>query len=83
MRTTLDISMPVLREMKNLQRRTGKSLGNIASELLSQALAARSANTKPAVFKWTAQSMGASRVDLRDKEALRRALDETPTGVRK
>jgi hypothetical protein len=33
MRTTLDIDDPVLKEIKRLQRREGKSLGRLVSDL--------------------------------------------------
>jgi hypothetical protein len=83
MRTTLDIDAPVVRELKSLQQRTGKSLGSIVSELLARALAERSACGEETSWNWTARRMGASRVDLRDKEALRRALEDGPEGSRK
>ena len=38
-RTTIDIAAPVLRELKERQRREGKTLGALASELLARALA--------------------------------------------
>ena len=76
MRTTLNIDDPILRDLKRLQQREGKSLGRLVSDLLAQSLAARrSAPAEPAPFRWTSQAMGA-RVDLRDKDALRDALDE-------
>ena len=37
MRTTLDIDDPVLRELKELQTREGKSLGRLVSDLLARA----------------------------------------------
>lgn len=38
MRTTLDIDEPVLRELKQLQTKEGKSLGRLVSNLLARAL---------------------------------------------
>ena len=38
MRTTIDIEDPILKEVKRLQRREGKSLGHLMSEPLAQAL---------------------------------------------
>jgi hypothetical protein len=38
-RTTIDIAEPVLRELKARQRREGRTLGDLASELLAQAMA--------------------------------------------
>lgn len=74
MRTTLDLDESVLRELKARQRREGKSLGELASELLARALSQPRASSTP--LRWTAGALGA-RVDLEDKEALRRALDES------
>ena len=76
MRTTLDIDDPILRDLKRLQQREGKSLGRLVSDLLAQSLAAqRGGRPAPAPFQWTSQAMGA-RIDLRDKDALHDALDE-------
>ena len=41
MRTTLDIEGPVLKELRELQKREGGSLGSLVSRLLSVALAGR------------------------------------------
>lgn len=50
-------------------------MGQIASELLAAATA--SGGDQPAPdFAWTSADLGEPRVDLEDKEALRRALDE-------
>lgn len=76
MRTTIDIDDPILRDLKRLQQREGKSLGRLVSDLLAQSLAAqRAAPPAPAAFRWASQPMGA-RVDLRDKDAVRDALDD-------
>lgn len=73
-RTTLDIDATVLRELKRRQQREGKSLGQLASELLAVSLAADPPTDAPAPLAWTTRSMG-SRVDLDDKDALDAALD--------
>lgn len=75
MRTTIDIDTPILKELKRLQKTAGKSLGTLASELLAQALALKKNQATPTQFKWTSRAMGA-KVDVADKEALNRALDE-------
>lgn len=76
MRTTIDIADPVLRELKRRQVQEGKSLGELVSELLAQALKSdRVAEPVVSSFEWTSKSMNAL-VDLEDKEAVRRALDE-------
>lgn len=73
-RTTLDLDASVLRRLKERRRRTGRSIGQIASELLATALDEQ-AEAPRRELRWRTAPMGA-RVDLEDKEALRRALDE-------
>ena len=74
-RTTINIDAPVLRDLKRLQKREGKPLGRLISELLVQALGRqRRAPTPDRSFTWTARPMRA-RVDLSDKEAVQAALD--------
>lgn len=76
MRTTIDIDAPILKEVKRLQRREGKSLGRLVSDLLAQALASqREAQPVVPPFRWIARPMGA-RVDLADKHALLDAMDD-------
>jgi hypothetical protein len=77
MRTTIDIDDPILKEIKRLQRREGKSMGRLVSDLLAQSLAASrtaAANEAPA-FQWIAKPMRA-RVDLADMAAVLDAMDE-------
>ena len=74
-RTTLDIDPPVLKELKALKKTEGRSLGQIVSQLLTEALAGRRRKKEPVTFKWTSRRMNAL-VDLEDKEALNAALDE-------
>ena len=76
-RTTLDLDASVLRELKRRKRGSRRSIGQIASELLAGALAeaGEPRPTQPIGDRWRSAPMGA-RVDLEDKEALRRALDE-------
>ena len=75
-RTTLDIDAPILADLKRIQRKEGKTLGRLISDLLAQALAGRkaAAEARPA-FRWISRPLGL-RVDLRDKDALYQALDE-------
>jgi hypothetical protein len=76
MRTTLDIDDPVLKDLKRLQKRQGKSLGRLVSDLLAQALAStRVEEEKVPPFSWVSRPM-AARFDLRDKQALRDAMDD-------
>lgn len=82
-RTTLNLDGPVLADLKRLQRKEGKSLGDLASELLAAALAQRKIATTPgAGLQWTSRPMEAL-VDLDDKEALFAALDELDTKRRR
>jgi hypothetical protein len=74
-RTTVDIDTPVLKEIKSLQKKEHRTLGQIVSQLLSESLARRRALRKAPSFKWTSRSMRAV-VDLTDKEALYAILDE-------
>jgi hypothetical protein len=77
MRTTLDIDDPILKDLKRLQRREGKSLGRLVSDLLAQALVTRrAASPPPPPFEWIAKPMQA-RVDLADKHALLDAMGDS------
>jgi hypothetical protein len=74
-RTTVDIDGPVLEDLKRLQKKEGKSLGRMASDLLAEAISRYGGSKKkPARFRWTSKPMKA-RVDLADKEAVRAAAD--------
>ena len=75
-RTTLDLDASVLRELKRRKRGSGRSIGQIASELLASALGRTHEPRTPERMgaRWRSARMGA-RVDLEDKEALRRVID--------
>lgn len=75
-RTTLNIDTPLLEELRKVQQKEGKTLGEVVSELVAEALAYRASRrrSRPREFTWIARSMGA-RVDISDKEALYAALD--------
>lgn len=74
-RTTLSLDDAVLADLKRLQRKEGKPLGELASELLASAIAERKhATVHPLRLQWTSRPMGAL-VDLDDKEALFAALE--------
>lgn len=73
-RTTIDLDAGVLRELKRRRRQSGRSIGQIASELLTGALREPSGSPPKRPMRWRSAPMGA-KVDLDDKEALRRALD--------
>jgi hypothetical protein len=75
MRTTIDLDPTVLRELKRRKRESGRSIGQLASELLARALQEGPPGQRGTRgVTWRSARMGA-RVDLDDKEALRRALD--------
>jgi hypothetical protein len=78
-RTTLDLDPSVLNELRRRSTRERKSMGTVASELLTVTLAEIEdvRNAAPAL-KWVSRDLGAPRVDLEDKEALHRALDMGP-----
>jgi hypothetical protein len=72
-RTTVDIDGPILEDLKRLQKRDGKSLGRLVSDLLAAAMGRRTREAQRP-FRWVSQPM-AARIDLADKEAVHRALD--------
>ncbi|MCC6765547.1 MAG: antitoxin [Deltaproteobacteria bacterium] len=75
MRTTVDIDQPILNDLKRLQRREGKSLGRLMSELLAEALGRRKSKAAaPPRFDWNV-TRGRPLVDLDDKDRLYEILD--------
>jgi hypothetical protein len=79
-RTTIDLEESVLRDLKRLQKEEKKTLGQLVSELVVAALASRKKHRGgPSGFVWISRPMGA-RVDLRDKDALYRALEDDAAG---
>ena len=73
-RTTIDLDPTILRELRRRGVREGKSIGQVASELLARALA-EPADLPAPEFAWTSAALGELTVDLEDPEAVRRALD--------
>jgi hypothetical protein len=73
-RTTLDIETPVLKDLRELQRREGGTLGELVSRLLAEALARRPKRPTAPTLEWTSRPMGAL-VDLADKEVVYAILD--------
>lgn len=75
MRTTVDIDDPILREVKAIHEKEGRSMGAIVSELLADALTRRRriGRERPA-FRWTSRPMKAL-VDLTDKDTVYALLD--------
>jgi hypothetical protein len=73
-RTTLDIDAPLLKELKKLQKREGRSLGKLVSQLLAEALSRRNRVSEPPKLRWVSRPMHAL-VNLSDKEAVYAILD--------
>ena len=74
MRTTVDIDDPILREVKAIHEKEGRSMGAVVSELLADALARRRAARGRPAFRWTSRPMKAL-VDISDKDAVYSVLD--------
>jgi hypothetical protein len=75
MRTTIDIDDPILREVKAIHEKEGRSMGAVVSELLAGALARRRSSSRPQPsFRWSSRPMNAL-VDLEDKDTVYAALD--------
>lgn len=72
-RTTVNLDASVLRALKKRQRREGKPLGQLISELLAQEIESGVATTAP--FRWVSKDLR-PRVDLEDKDAVWSALDD-------
>lgn len=78
MRTTVDIDDPILKDLKKIQQKEGKSLGRLISDLLARAIGERkSAKTSSRPPRWISKAMGA-RIDLADHEALYAAMEQEP-----
>ena len=73
-RTTIDIENPILTAVKNLQKKDGRSISKIVSQLLAEALAQRKYKAIASRFKWRTRRMGAL-IDLSDKDAVYKILD--------
>ncbi len=73
-RTTINIDDPVLKEIKAIQKKEGRSMGKIVSQLLAEALVRQKTPAKAPRFKWISRPMR-SRVDLSDKDEVYRILD--------
>ncbi|HEY7891419.1 MAG TPA: hypothetical protein VIC05_04340 [Solirubrobacteraceae bacterium] len=75
-RTTLDIDSSVLDQLRRRARAERKSMGRLASERLAVALREEETVAEPPPLSWPSQHMGEPKVNLEDKEALWRVLDE-------
>jgi hypothetical protein len=73
-RTTLILEESCLEEAKNLARKQGKTLSQVANELMVEGLQRRKLRRRPE-FKLPAFSMGKPRVNLGDRNALEALMD--------
>ena len=74
MRTTLDIEAPVLKDLRELQRREGGTLGELVSRCWPRRSRGDRRRPVAPAFEWTTKPMGA-RVDLADKDVVYAILD--------
>jgi len=81
MRTTFDIDDLVLREIKAIHQREGRSMDAVVSELLAEALACRRSSRARPPFRWISRRMKCL-VDLTNKEAVYAALDANRSRAR-
>jgi hypothetical protein len=73
-RTTLDLDGSVLSELRRRGQTEGKSMGQVASELLARGLAEGAERHVPAL-QWRSDDLGDTLVDLEDRDAVQEALD--------
>ena len=75
MRTTIDLDPTVVKELKRRSKGAGKSMGQLASELLATSLWEQAGRPRnPGGFAWIAKDLGRPLVDLEDREAVRALL---------
>jgi len=74
-RTTIDIDDPILNEIRAIQKREGRSMGKIVSQLLAEALVKQKSSSKTPGFNWISRPMR-SLLDLSDKDEVYRILDQ-------
>ncbi|HWW91478.1 MAG TPA: hypothetical protein VNY35_11945 [Solirubrobacteraceae bacterium] len=73
-RTTLDVDATVLKQLRRRAEAEGKSMGQVASEVLAPALGDEGARA-PRPLHWRSKKMGTPKFDLEDKETLWMFLD--------
>jgi hypothetical protein len=74
-RTTLDLDASVLEQLRRRAASERKSMGQVASERLAVGLR-ESAPAELSRLRWPSRRMGKPAIDLEDKDALWKALDE-------
>ena len=76
MRTTINLDAMIVKELKRRSKGAGKSMGQLASELLATSLREQTGRPRnPGGLTWIAKDLGRPLVDLEDKEAMRARLD--------
>jgi plasmid stability protein len=78
-RTTLDIDPTVLTDLRSRAATEGKSMGQVASELLAVGLHDETA-PEQAPLRWARKDLGL-KVNLEDKDAVWRILDADEFGA--
>jgi plasmid stability protein len=79
-RTTFDLDSSVLADLRRRAAEEGKSMGQVASELLAIGLHEGTAREQPPL-NWARKDLGL-KVDLEDKDAVWRILDTEEFGER-
>ena len=74
-RTTFDLDPSVLDQLRRRATHEGKSMGQVASEMLAPALAEGEQRPEARPLRWTTRKMGTPKIDLEDKETLWLSLD--------
>ena len=76
MRTTINLDAMIVKELKRRSKGAGKSMGQLASELLATSLREQTGRPRNrGGLTWIAKDLGRPLVDLEDKEAMRARLD--------
>jgi hypothetical protein len=73
-RTTFDLDATVLADLRRRAGEEGKSMGQMASELLAGGLS-EEAPVEPRPLSWVSKDMGPFKIDLEDKEAVWNLVD--------
>ena len=73
-RTTFDLDATVLADLRRRATTEGKSMGQVASELLAVGLGDEQPAEAP-ILNWARKDMGPFKIDLEDKEAVWNLLD--------
>ena len=76
MRTTINLDAMIVKELKRRSKGAGKSMGQLASELLATSLREQTGRPRnPGGLTWIAKDLGRPLVDLEDKDAVRALID--------